>query len=165
MLRLAGDAMASDRGTRQDDWAGLHPDLAALAVGEAWPEDGFRLALPNRAVERFKSLRPAAAAAGPDELQIVLVERTFGTEDLSSYSACLAALQDEPFAALHPKEAEALGVRDGDRIAVPSGAGPAVLAVKVFDHMATGVMVVPRLRRPAWQMIGQRIRRQDVRKA
>jgi NADH-quinone oxidoreductase subunit G len=165
MLRLAGDAMASDRGTRQNDWAGLHPDLAALAAGEAWPEDGFRLALPNRAVERFKSLRPAAAAAGPDELQIVLAERTFGTEELSSYSTCLEALQDEPFAALHPKEAEALGVRDGDRIAVPSGAGPAVLAVKVFDHMATGVMVVPRLGRPAWQMLGQRIRRQDVRKA
>ena len=97
-------------------------------------------------------------------LEIILAERTFGTEELSSYSACLEALQDEPFAGLHPRDAESLGVREGDRVAFPAGASSVELAVRIFTNMAPGVMVVPRLRRMPWQTLGKSVHRKDIRK-
>jgi NADH-quinone oxidoreductase subunit G len=115
--------------------------------------------------DRFHSSLPLAGSADPNEIEIILSERTFGTEELSSYSACLETLEDELFAGLHRKEADSLDIRDGDRIAIRTESATVELAVKVFDHMAPGVMVVPRLRRLPWQALGKRIRRQDIRKA
>jgi hypothetical protein len=124
----------------------------------------LRLTSKNLSADRFHSGLPPAASADPNEIEIILSERTFGTEELSSYSACLETLEDEPFAGLHRKEADSIGIRDGDRIAIRTGNASVELAVKVFDHMAPCAMVVPRLRRLPWQMLGKRIRRQDIRK-
>jgi NADH-quinone oxidoreductase subunit G len=164
MMLLAGDAMASGPGIRPEDLAGSIPDLAALTGRAALPEEGLRMALKDPAHGRFTSKLPPAAAPAPDELAIVLSEQTFGTEELSTYSACLEAMPAEPFAGLHPADAESLGVRDGDRIAVSTGKDPLTLAVKVFDPMAAGTMVVPRLRGLGWQTLARRVRRQDISK-
>jgi hypothetical protein len=156
MARLAG---APAREIRTD--GSSHPFMPG---GIPLPEDGMRVALNDMATERFKSMLPPEPAATSDELEIILAERTFGTEELSSYSACLEALQDEPSAGLHPGDAESLGVREGDRVAVPAGASAVELAVKIFNNMAPGVMVVPRLRRLPWQALGKFIRREDIRR-
>jgi anaerobic selenocysteine-containing dehydrogenase len=63
---------------------------------------------------------------------------------------------------LHRTDAEPLGLRDGDRIAIRAGDDTVALAVNVFDNMAPGVVVVPRLRRLNWQALGKRIRRQEI---
>jgi len=141
------------------------PSLGRTTIGGVTlPEDGMRVALKEMATERLKSILPPGPAAKSDELEIILAERTFGTEELSSYSACLEALQEKPFAGLHPRDAESLGVRAGDHIAVPAGASTVELAVSVFDDMAPGVMVVPRLRRLPWQAFAKFIRREDIRR-
>jgi NADH-quinone oxidoreductase subunit G len=157
MARLAGQP-ALERRTGGSN----HP--FELLEGITLPEDGMRVALNDMATERFKLILPPDPAAKSDELEIIPAERTFGTEELSSYSACLEALQNEPFAGLHPRDAESLGVREGDRVAFPAGASSVELAVRIFTNMAPGVMVVPRLRRLPWQAFEKRIRRQDIRK-
>jgi NADH-quinone oxidoreductase subunit G len=159
MARLAGEPA---REIRTD--GSSHSFMPVIPEGIRLPEDGMRVALNDRATERFKSILPPEPAATSDELEIILAERTFGTEELSSYSACLEALQDEPSAGLHPGDAESLGVRAGDRVAVPAGASAVELTVKIFNNMAPGVMMVPRLRRLPWQALEKRIRRQDIRK-
>jgi NADH-quinone oxidoreductase subunit G len=165
VARLAGDATLGDVRTRAEYLAGAALELSGLSVVEAFPEEGQRLSLTNPPADRFKPILPPSPAAESDDLEIVLTERTFGTEELSSYSACLETLGDEPFAGLHRRDAEPLGLREGDRIAIRTGNATVELAVKVFDNMAPGVLVVPRLRRLPWQSLGKRIRRQDIRKA
>jgi hypothetical protein len=149
----------------QSPLAGVSPELAGLPEAEGLAEEGFRLALKNLSADRFSSVLPTGEAAGSDELKIILTERTFGTEELSSYSACLEALEDKPFAGVARTEAEALDIRNGDRVVIHTETGAVELVVNVFDHMAAGVLVVPRLRRLNWQALGKGIRRQDIRKA
>ena len=98
-------------------------------------------------------------------MPVILTERTFGTEELSSYSACLKQLEEEPFAGLLREDAEALGIRPGDRLAILTASGAGELKARVFDRMAPGVILIPSLRSLPWQAFGKRIRRQDIRKA
>jgi NADH-quinone oxidoreductase subunit G len=165
VARLAGDGIPAEMGNRQDYFFGPTPQLAGLAAVAAFPEEGMPLASKNPSRDRFHSDLPPAAEADPNEVEILLAERTFGTEELSSYSACLETLEEEPFAGLHRTDAELLGIRDGDRIAIRTENTTVELTAKVFDNMAPGIMVVPRLRRWIWQALGKRIRRQDIRKA
>ena len=162
MAGLAGDAAASAVGTRQDYFTEAIPELATLAEVEAFPEEGLRLAARSLSENRFKTFLPPTAAAEMDEFEIILTERTFGTEELSSYSACLKTLKDEPFAGLQRTDAEALGIRDGDRIAIRTGNTRVEFAARVFDNMAPGVMVVPRLQRRPGPALGKRVHRRDV---
>jgi NADH-quinone oxidoreductase subunit G len=164
MGRLAGEGRSLGMGAGENELAGSRAELAGLAAVEVFPEEGLRLALNSPSAGRFKPLPPPAAAES-DQLGIILTERTFGTEELSSYSACLEALEDEPFAGLHPEDAGSLGIRHGDRIAIRTAKGAVELAAKVFDNMAAGVMVIPRLRRLPWQALGKCVRRKDLRKA
>jgi DNA-binding transcriptional regulator LsrR (DeoR family) len=102
-------------------------------------------------------------AAGED-LEVVLTDRTFATEELSARSACLEPLSGPPRVALHSAEAIALGIADGDNIAVGRGTTTLEAAAKVCDHTSPGILVVPRDRRLPWQEIGARVRRTDIRK-
>jgi NADH-quinone oxidoreductase subunit G len=167
MARLAGASLDGAKAGRNHPFE-TRADLVAgttLPGGIALSGDGLRVILKDQATEPFKPILPPAPAAKSDELEVLLTEHTFGTEELSSYSACLEEVQDKPFAGLHPGDAASIGVRDGDRVAVNAGASAVKLDVKVFDNMAAGVMVVPRLRGLSGQTLAKRIRRQDIRKA
>jgi len=54
-----------------------------------------------------------------------------------------AALGEEAFAEMHPEDAEKLGAVDGGSIRVETGAGEAVLPVRVSPHVAPGSVFVP----------------------
>jgi len=166
MARLAGDAIPAEIVAQREYFHKLLSatcsELAALAGVAAFPEEGLRLASKNPSADRFHSDLPPPASADPNEVEIILTERTFGTEELSSYSACLESLEEEPFAGLHRTDAEPLGIRDGDRIAIRTENATVELAAKVFDNMAPGVMVVPRLRRLPWPALGNRVQRRDI---
>jgi NADH-quinone oxidoreductase subunit G len=164
MARLAGEGIPIARNAPYDHFIKRASVLAGLPATGHLPPDGSRLALREISAERFKSMLPPPQTVEPDGMEIILAERTFGTEELSTYSACLETLEDEPFAGLSPKDAEALGVRNGDRIAIHTE-NDVVLAVRVYDNLAAGVVLIPRLRRLPWQALGKSIRRQDIRKA
>jgi len=160
MARLAGEPALG--GTIHSS---KHPDEKHAKLGGiALPDEGMRVALKDQTAERFKSELPPQATAGSEELEIILTERVFGSEELSSYSTCLETLADEPFAGMHRTDAESIGIRDGDRIAIRTGNSTVELVAKVYDNMAAGVLAVPRLRRLPWQAFAKRIRRQDIRK-
>ncbi len=165
MARLAGEpAMEGTTGSSRHPFESPAHQVAHTASlgGLAPAGEGMRVALKDQAAGRFNIVPPPALAAEQNDLEIILTERTFGTEELSSYSDCLEALEDEPFAGLHRRDAELLGLRDGDRIAIRTGNATVELAVKVFDNMAPGVVVIPRLRRLAWQALGKRVQRRDI---
>ncbi len=54
-----------------------------------------------------------------------------------------AALEEGPFAELHPEDAEKRGVADGGRIRVRTAAGEAELDVRVTADVAAGSVFVP----------------------
>jgi NADH-quinone oxidoreductase subunit G len=54
-----------------------------------------------------------------------------------------AALEEPPFAELHPRDADAAGVRDGERVIVRTDAGEAEVAARVTDHVTPGAVFVP----------------------
>jgi NADH-quinone oxidoreductase subunit G len=161
MARLAGDAtLTSHAGS-----AGFAAQLAGLPDPAEFPEEGIRLVSNNLPADCFHSNPQPPAAADSDEFAIILTERTFGTEELSSYSACLKAIEEEPFAGLQREDAEALGIRPGDRLAIQTASGVVELTAKVFDRMATGGIIIPRLGCVPWQRFGKKIRRRDIQRA
>jgi NADH-quinone oxidoreductase subunit G len=168
---LAGLAGATDEPDGEERPSRLRHDLAqaaprhpALRELPAIPEEGLRLQLGDEGAARFEPLPPRPEPA-PDELEVVVTERTFGTEELSGYSACLRALHEPPFVGLHPRDAATLGLREGDRVALRTPSGPVGLNVCCFADMAPGVVVIPRLRSAALPAPGGRFRQQDLRKA
>ncbi len=165
VARLAGEEIPIDIRAQREYFSEQASRLAGLPDTERLPPDGLRLALRNISAERFKSMLPPVPAAESDDIEIILTERTFGTEELSTYSACLETLEDETFAGVSRQDAEALGIRDGDRIAIRTENGAVELAARVCDNMAAGAMMIPRLRRLPWQTLGKSIRRRDIRKA
>ncbi len=54
-----------------------------------------------------------------------------------------AALEEEAFVDVNPEDAEKRGLVDGGRATIRTGAGEAVLAVRVTDHVAQGCVFVP----------------------
>jgi NADH-quinone oxidoreductase subunit G len=168
MAQLAGDIIPAGLTARREFFQKQlfesASELAALAGVETLPEEGVRMAQKGLSADRFKSILPPATAAESDDFKIIVAERTFGTEELSSYSACLEPLVEKPFAGLRQEDAAALGISDGDRITVGTAKAAVEIAVKVFDRMAPGVIMVPRLRGLPGQALGKRIRRQDIRK-
>jgi NADH-quinone oxidoreductase subunit G len=165
VARLAGEEIPVDLSAQREHFNKQTSQLVGLTDTEQLPPDGSRLALRDVSAERFKSMWPPAAAAGSDDMEVILTERTFGTEELSTYSVCLEMLEDEPFAGLSRTDAEALSIRDGDRIAIRTENGAVELVARVWESMAAGVVIIPRLRRLPWQALGTSIRRQDIRKA
>jgi NADH-quinone oxidoreductase subunit G len=164
VTRLAGENIPVDISAQREYFKKQASRLAGLPDAERLPPDGSRLALRDGSAECFKSMLPPAPAAESDDIEVILTERTFGTEELSSYSTCLETLEDEPFAGLSPNDAEAVGIRDGDRIAIRTENGAVELAARVCDNMAAGAVLIPRLRRLPWQTLGKSIRRKDIRK-
>jgi NADH-quinone oxidoreductase subunit G len=166
VARLAGEEIPVDL-SAQSEYFNMQISqlLSGLPDPEQLPPDGLRLPLENHSPDRFKPAQPPAPAAEPDDLEIILTERTFGTEELSTYSACLETLEGEPFAGLSRQDAEDLGIRDGDRIAIRTENGAVERVARVWESMAAGVVIIPRLRKLPWQGLGKNIRRQDIRKA
>jgi hypothetical protein len=130
----------------------------------AIPGEGLRLPLGSSRAARFQPVAPRPEPVA-GELEVVVTDRTFGTEELSGYSACLLPLQERPFAGLHPRDAAEWGLRDGDRVALRTGSGTAELTLRCFEAMAPGTIVIPHLRATALPSSGSRLRRQDLRKA
>jgi len=54
-----------------------------------------------------------------------------------------ATLEEEPFAEVNAEDAEKLGLRDGSRVRLSTGAGEAVVPLRVTEHVAQGAVFVP----------------------
>jgi NADH-quinone oxidoreductase subunit G len=146
------------------------PGLADLHSFNDIPDDGIRLEFAAEPDLRFTTdeLRPFEKLTEQgDSLELILVERTFGTEELSALSACLRELEPEPTMIMHPSEAQNLDLIEGDQVSIQTESGNLEAKLKVAENMAAGVLVVPRHRKITWQIFETgmiRIGREQIKK-
>ncbi|WP_373499014.1 molybdopterin-dependent oxidoreductase [Desulfococcus sp.] len=147
---LAGEGQASPT-----PLGGLFPTLAALDACRPFPEAGVLLDSALGLTVRIPP-PPEADAAGIDgAFELILTGQTFGTEELSAHSPCLRAAEAPPRAVMHEADAAALGLSDGDLIAIEGVSGRLSLPLRTVQNMAPGVLVIPRHRRLRWQVLGE----------
>jgi NADH-quinone oxidoreductase subunit G len=136
-----------------------------LSIGEEFvldktiPDEGIRLhtAGDGDTVRRFSFDWGSAlekSRLGEQFLQLLTVDRTFGTEELSSYSPPLSALESDPTLFIHGEDAERLGIEDGDTVVVTTECGSVKIKASVADNMRAGMLVLPRHRKLDWQQLG-----------
>ena len=129
----------------------FHPALASLDT----PAGGSRLKLEAVTGPETGCIREGttgAAALPADAITLLLVERTFGTEALSSHSTVLSEQADAPAARMHPEELQRLGLQAGGRIVLSTKKGSLELPLAADDRMAPGVLTIPRHHLLDWQI-------------
>ncbi|MGB5748163.1 MAG: NADH-quinone oxidoreductase subunit NuoG [Desulfobacterales bacterium] len=137
--------------------ADIISDIADLPSWEDIPDDGVRLQSAANTNLHFKGQHAFAidnTGARDSSLEVILVDWTFGTEELSTYASCLWELESEPGATMHASDAKTLNLYNGDRIEIETDGGKMELLLRVAENMAIGIILVPRHRRLNWQILG-----------
>lgn len=154
LLDSLGQALTGGQRTEARDiwsWLAGRDPLWSQVLAEGRPAYGRRAlpAQPRR--EPFISLPTHAEEAGPQDLELLLVDWTFGSEELASYSRPLLAAEAEPFLAMHPQDAAELGLAAGARVALRLARGRVEAGLRLQERLARGVMVLPRHHGLTWQ--------------
>jgi len=156
---LAGDPPEpeKDRGRKNlKAWlTEAHPVFAKLPPMDDFPEDGIRLAPEPDVRTRFRPVEIVGPDMPADTLDLLTVDWTFGTEELSGYSPCLQQREDDPCLLVQNDDAAAIGLVHGDTAKIETDTGRIQVPVKVVEQMAAGVVVLPRHRRIDWQCLGK----------
>jgi len=130
----------------------LIPEFGGVQSLDDLYEEGIHITAGAQAGLRFTGrdgtlFQPRQDKA--DGLELILVDWTFGTEELSSLSACLQELEPEPAVFMHVSEAARLNLSDGNRVAIETESGRLEVNLRVVENMAPGVLVIPRHRKLA----------------
>jgi NADH-quinone oxidoreductase subunit G len=134
----------------------LYPALANIPAIEELPDDGIRMNSTEEPSARFSLdwLNELERKQSPDDgLELVLVNWTFSTEELSRYSPPLMQLEREPSVFMHVDDAIRLGLSESDKVAILLDRGALEVSVSVKEKMASGIIVMPRHRLLEWQKI------------
>jgi NADH-quinone oxidoreductase subunit G len=137
-------------GLARPDWQILVGLAEAMGPGLGFDSlEALRAEAAPLLAPREVPLRSTAwAAAGPPQW---IAERVLFTYPLlvdegrlsEGATELKAALEEEPFAELHPEDAEAVGVRDGGWVRLRTAAGEAVVRARVGGTVAPGAVFVP----------------------
>ncbi len=97
----------------------------------------------------FRSSR----GGGPNGyLELLLMDWTFGTEELSSYSPFVQKVEKNPCLFMQAQDASRLGLRDKDEIRISLDGGSLDIQLAVVENMATGITFLPRHRQLNWRI-------------
>jgi NADH-quinone oxidoreductase subunit G len=88
------------------------------------------------------------------EMEILLVEMIYGTEELSTYSMPIRKMETTPQLWIHTKDAERLGFKSKDTIRLLLGGEEVSVELCAIENMAPGVAILPRHRQLEWQKPG-----------
>ena len=104
---------------------------------------GVRLLEPSVTTEprRFADVPPAFAGK-PDELLVVAATHIFGSDDLSLETPGIAGLALKPYVGLGARDAERLGVREGQAVRLAVAGRVVEVAVRVRPALTAGVASV-----------------------
>jgi NADH-quinone oxidoreductase subunit G len=159
LTELADEAAATEGQTPAADLhrklAEIFPELTDFNLTAGIADEGIRLHSGVKTDLRFAtdiSGQPGPQPETAGMLKLVLTDLTFGTEALSAHSECLRDLEPEPAVMMHPREAESLGLIDGDLMSIQTANGRLDAKLKAVENMAAGVLVIPRHRKLAWQI-------------
>jgi len=139
-------------------------DLAAI---EEIPDDGVRIFRAPDFSARFPIEPPGGSSVIDDRLELIAVERTFGTEALAALSDCLTDLAGTPAVLMCPGDAAELNLADGDGVSIELDRGTIEAKLQVADDMAVGTLVIPRHKDLDWQKMGTGqtlVRKDQIRK-
>jgi NADH-quinone oxidoreductase subunit G len=134
---------------------------------EKIPDDGARFYRAPDFSERFSSEQSSGSSVSGDYLELIAVERTFGTEELSSYSECLKDLEEGPNIFICRTDAGKLKLTEGDMVSLELDSGNLEANLRIADHMAAGMLVIPRYQELDWQKLGTGrtlVRKDQIRK-
>lgn len=120
--------------TEEPRLAGL-PELSAEGAG-----------LRIQAGDKEPLPLPSVAPNVSDALQLLVCETLYGSELLSVHSAPLDPVLTQPYLLLHELDAGRLGIADDDLVQLTAGDAQLTLPARLSDRIATGVIIVPRLR-------------------
>jgi NADH-quinone oxidoreductase subunit G len=104
---------------------------------------------------------PGQWEEGSDDITLLLVDRTFGTEPLSCLSPVLTEENEGPEAKMHPTEIRRLGLAENQKVAIATERGCLEVSLAADDRMAPGVVVIPRHHLLQWQMFEDTVVRLD----
>jgi NADH-quinone oxidoreductase subunit G len=134
----------------------LNSTCATIPAIDELPDDGIRVSFPEESSPRF-SLdwihELEKKQSSDNSLELVLVNWTFSTEELSQFSPPLMKLEREACVFMHVDDASRLGLSDSDKVAIQLERGALEVSVSVKENMASGIIVIPRHRLLEWQKI------------
>ncbi|MCU0589324.1 MAG: NADH-quinone oxidoreductase subunit NuoG [Syntrophobacteraceae bacterium] len=153
----------------QTEFPGLPSSLEHDAHADGWqvafdsPEAAEAMDLPGAGEPTSDIPAPAA-----DQFLLLLVDWTFGTEELSGYSPFLRKTEPKPVLWMHAADAAEMGFAEGDSLEIATEDGPVTATLNVSRKMARSVLVLPRHMQVDWHKLrgGRRLLlRGDVREA
>ena len=106
------------------------------------PAPGARLIEQGPGTQSYQPSAPEPAL-GEGELWIMPRAAIFGSEELSRRAEGIAELTPPACVKLHPGEAQARGISDGDLVSAEAKGAQYLLAADVTEAVARGVAVVP----------------------
>jgi len=116
---------------------------------------GVRLLPAERGAPVFslEEINGGADAAPADLLELLLVDQTFGTEELAAYSPSIQKAEEAPRLLLHLQDAARLGLEAGGPVTLRLPGGPLTVELAVTENLAPGVMALPRHRQLDWRRL------------
>jgi NADH-quinone oxidoreductase subunit G len=128
--------------------AGENPLFANLS-------DGVRLHLEETKENLFSMdwLTQGEKDRLDGHLELLLVDWTFGTEELSTFSKYIREVEREPSLLMHPKDASRLSLMNQDRVALQLDAGKLEVRLSISENLAPGVLVLPKHHQLDWQKL------------
>ncbi|MGD8341979.1 MAG: NADH-quinone oxidoreductase subunit NuoG, partial [Desulfobacterales bacterium] len=117
------------------------------------PPEGLRFSRASNSQKRFERQQPDGGSTDAGRLEVLVAEHTFGTEELSAYSACLQQLAGTPCICMHSTDAQQLNLNDGDPVAAKLNGGAIEARLQVADNMASGILIIPRHPDLGWQKV------------
>jgi anaerobic selenocysteine-containing dehydrogenase len=141
-----------DRVTGQKEQADIQALLQQLHPGCS-EQAGLLLQKEAGAAYHFPVPASREAAREPGAMELILTAWTFGTEELSSYSAPAAGVKSEPHVMMHVEDAARGGLNDGDMVILHLDRGILQLRLQTSAGMARGCVVLPRHRDLEWQQL------------
>jgi NADH-quinone oxidoreductase subunit G len=88
-----------------------------------------------------------------DSFELLLVDWTFGTEELSGYSPHVRQVETAPCLFMHPKDAIRAGLKEKDKVTLYLDDEPLEIELSIKEDMASGILVLPRHRQLHWQKL------------
>ena len=117
--------------------------------------EGTRLVPREMAGDRFLSAERVEPQPGKPGLELVLVDWTFGTEELSTYSRFATQGETSPKLFMHPDDADRLGFAHAEKVGLRADEQDVVFELALASNMAAGMIIAPRHRQVEWRKLKQ----------